>query len=183
MREVAGVIVLLFALTTVSAGEIESVEVVEHEGVYTLDLSVTLSASFQAVYEILIDHEQLHRISEVLVDTKFISEPGSPAKRRRLVTETCILFFCFAAVMVEDVRITEDRISTRIIPMLSDYRKGETIWQVESNGPDSSRIKLHVELEPAFWIPPVIGPYVMKKKMESEARKTIHNIEVLAKHG
>ena len=183
MREVTGLIVLLLALTTVTAGEIENAEVVHHEGVYTLDLSVVLSSDFEPVYDILTDHEQLHRISEVLVDTRLITEPGSPSKRRRLVTETCILFFCFAAVMVEDVRITEDRIATRIIPLLSDYRSGQTIWQVAPSGPNHSRIKLHVELEPAFWIPPLIGPYVMKKKMESEARKTIHNIEVLANNG
>ncbi|NKB36402.1 MAG: hypothetical protein GKR93_04425 [Gammaproteobacteria bacterium] len=183
MREVAGLIVLLFALTSVSAGEIESVDVKHHQGVYTLDLSVVLSSGFQAVYDILIDHEDLHRISDVLVETNLITEPGSPSKRRRLVTETCILFFCFAAVMVEDVRITDDRIATKIIPLLSDYRSGQTIWQIAPGGDDSSRVNLHVELEPAFWVPPVIGPYVMKKKMESEARKTIHNIEALAQNG
>ena len=183
MREVAVLLVLLCALSSISAGEIESAEVTHHEGVYTLDLSVVLSSGFKPVYEILVDHERLHRISEVLVETNLITTPGSPSKHRRLVTETCILFFCFAAVMVEDVRITEDRISTRIIPLLSDYRSGKTIWQVSPVGPNNSRIKLHVELEPAFWIPPLIGPYVMKKKMESEARKTIHNIETLAQHG
>ena len=183
MREAAVLLVLLCTLKSPSAGEIESARVIHHEGVYTLDLSVVLAAGFEPVYEILIDHKRLHRISEVLVQTQLVTTPGSPAKRRRLVTETCILFFCFAAVMVEDVRITEDRISTRIIPLLSDYRSGKTIWQVTAIDPHNSRIKLHVELEPAFWIPPLIGPYVMKKKMESEARKTIHNIEALAKHG
>jgi hypothetical protein len=42
-----------------------------------------------------------------------------------------------------------------------------------------SRIKLYSELEPAFWIPPLIGPYLIKQKMMSEAKKTIKRIEEL----
>jgi hypothetical protein len=36
---------------------------------------------------------------------------------------------------------------------------------------------------PAFWIPPVIGPWLIKKKMMEEGRVTIERIEELASHG
>ncbi|MBT7952609.1 MAG: hypothetical protein HN764_13350 [Gammaproteobacteria bacterium] len=173
-------LIFLFVIKTVSAGEIQQAEVLHKDGVYILDLKVKLSAPFEPVHAIVTDYDQLHVISEVLIETSLLSEPDAEIKRRRLVVRTCILFFCFTAKMVEDVWETGNTIITRIIPDQSDYKFGETKWQIDLIDDAHSRISLYCELEPDFWIPPVIGPYLMKKTMMREAKKTIRRIEEIA---
>jgi hypothetical protein len=173
-------LIFLFVIKTVSAGDIQQAEVSHKDGVYILDLKVKLSAPFDPVHAIVTDYDQLHLISEVLIETSLLSEADAEIKRRRLVVRTCILIFCFTANMVEDVWETENTIITRIIPNQSDYKFGETKWQIDLIDDAHSRINLYCELEPDFWIPPFIGPYLMKKTMMKEAKKTIRRIEELA---
>ncbi len=176
-------LVLLFISTTAAAGEIEQASVVYRKGVYILELNVVVSARFEPVYALITDYDRLHLISDVLIETRLLSDADAQVKRRRLVTRTCILIFCFTANMVEDVWEANNSIITKIIPEQSDYKFGRTKWQVDAVDDDRSRITLFCELEPDFWIPPFIGPYLMKKKMMSEAKKTIVHIEKLAGNG
>ncbi len=153
------------------------------DGVYILNLNVKLTSPFEPVHAIVTDYDQLHLISDVLIETSLLSAPDAEIKRRRLVTRTCIFIFCFTAKMIEDVWETQNSIITRIIPDQSDYKFGETEWRIDIIDDEHSRISLYCELEPDFWIPPFIGPYLMKKTMMREAKKTIRRIEELANDG
>jgi hypothetical protein len=163
----------------VSAGEIQQASVEHKDGVYTLELDVVVASQFAPVHAIIRNSENLDQISDVLIETSLLGDADAEIKRRRLVVKTCILFFCFTAKMVEDVWENQNSIVTEIIPELSDYKFGKTKWQVIPVDEAHSRIKLYCELEPDFWIPPLIGPYLMKQKMMSEAQKTIYRIEEL----
>ena len=163
----------------VSAGEIQQASVEHKDGIYILELEVVVASQFAPVQAIVRDYDNLEQISDVLIETSLLSDVDAEIKRRRLVTRTCILFFCFTATLVEDVREKDNSIFTEIIPELSDYKFGKTEWQVIPVDDGHSRIKLYCELEPSFWIPPLIGPYLMKQKMMSEAKKTIDRIEEL----
>ena len=112
-----------------------------------------------------------------------MSTPGAAIKQRRLVTQTCILVFCFTAKMVEDVWEKDYSVSTRIIPGLSDFDSGKTLWRLVPVAPGQSRLEINSELEPAFWIPPFIGPYLLKRKMLKEAKQSVMQIEALATDG
>jgi hypothetical protein len=37
-------------------------------------------------------------------------------------------------------------------------------------------------VEPDFWIPPLIGPWLIKRKLLSETLETVDNLEQLAKN-
>jgi hypothetical protein len=175
-------LVLLFPFQ-ISAGELQQAAVSHKDGVYILELDVIVSSSYDAVHAIVTDYDQLHLISEVLIETSLLSEPNAEIKRRKLVARTCILVFCFTATMVEDVWETGNSISTKIVPENSDYKYGKTEWTVDAIDDQQSRIKLYCELQPNFWIPPIIGPHLMKKTMMKEAKKTILHIEELANRG
>jgi hypothetical protein len=42
-------------------------------------------------------------------------------------------------------------------------------------------LDVRIELVPAFWVPPVIGPWVIRRKMEEEARLTSAGLEQMAR--
>jgi len=176
-------VLLLFFSVQLSAGEVQQAAVSHKDGVYTLELEVVVSSAYVAVHDIVTDYDRLHLISEVLIETSLLSEADAEIKRRKLVARTCILIFCFTAVMVEDVWESDNTITTKIIPEDSDYKYGKTVWTVDAVDDQRSRIKLYCELEPDFWIPPFVGPYLMKKTMLQEAKKTILRIEELTANG
>jgi hypothetical protein len=174
---------LLVITMPLIAGEIQQATIRHQDGMYILKLHVELAAPYSSVHAIVTNYDKLYRISEVLTETRLLSEPGSKIKKRRMVIQTCILFFCFNTKMVEHVWETENTIITKIIPEQSDYKYGKTEWQIIPIDKDRSRIQLYCELEPAFWIPPYIGPFLLKQKMMSEAKKTINRIEILSING
>ena len=40
---------------------------------------------------------------------------------------------------------------------------------------------IRIELVPAFWVPPVIGPWVIRRKIDEEARRTGTGLERTAR--
>ncbi len=160
LRSFAFVALLLVAMAG-SAGEIEQATVRHKDGVYTLALDIVVASRYEPVYALITDYDHLYRISEVLIETTLLSQPDAEVKRRRLVIRTCILVFCFTTRMVEDVQETGNTIIATIVPEQSDYKHGKTEWYVASVDAGHSRIRLLSELEPDFWIPPFIGPWLM----------------------
>ncbi|MEA2079826.1 MAG: hypothetical protein U9P00_08215, partial [Pseudomonadota bacterium] len=50
------------------------------------------------------------------------------------------------------------------------------LWQ-EAAG---TRILMRSELAPDFWIPPLLGPWLIKRELRAEALQTMHNLERVA---
>jgi hypothetical protein len=182
MKRLTPALCMLCSLTAV-AGQVSRAEVSHDRGTYHLLLDVELNADLAPVYAIATDFENLYRISPTIIESARLPAPGPGRERRKMVLRTCILFFCFNADFVEDAELRDTTIITTIVPEQSDFKSGRTVWAMSSRGPGLSRIVLETVIVPAFWIPPVIGPWVIKNKMLEEGRTTIERIEALASHG
>ncbi|HEY7840585.1 MAG TPA: hypothetical protein VIC61_03370 [Gammaproteobacteria bacterium] len=182
MKRLAPALCMLCSLTA-AAGQVSRAEVSHDKGTYHLLLDVELNADLAPVYAIATDFENLYRISPTIIESARLPSPGPGLERRKMVLRTCILFFCFDADFVEDAELVGHTIITTIVPEQSDFKSGRTTWEMSSRGPGLSRIVLETKVVPAFWIPPVIGPWLIKKKMMEEGRVTIERIEELASHG
>lgn len=171
---------LTFPGISSSAGEIKSASV-EHEGNdYRLDLVMQVDAGREGIVALLMDHENYKQLSEIMIESGLVQDAPADKTRRRLVVETCIVFFCFRVVMVEDIEQTsDDRILASMVPEGSDFKYGRTEWLIEPLGPDRCEIDYSFHLQPDFWVPPAIGPFLIKRKMINEARETILKMESL----
>lgn len=165
----------------VSAGEIQSSSISYQQGVYKLAIDVIIDAQFEAVYEIVTDNERLHRLSKSFIESALIETSKPDTKRRRLVLRSCILFFCFKLTIVEDIQeISQQVILTTIVPELSDFKSGTTEWRLTPMVNGQSRIQFHSVEELGFWVPPLIGPILVKNKLLQLAKESIRQIELLA---
>jgi hypothetical protein len=64
-------------------------------------------------------------------------------------------------------------------PAVSDFSVSNESWQFESR--DGGTVVLYdLEMSPKFWIPPVIGPYFIKRKFRNNGDRAIERIELLA---
>jgi hypothetical protein len=64
-------------------------------------------------------------------------------------------------------------------PETSDFYVSEEHWQFSQDG-EGTMLIYDVNLKPKFWIPPVIGPYFLKKKLKNSSGNAINRIEAIA---
>jgi hypothetical protein len=165
------------------AGEVVSAEISHARGDYVMSLDVVLDANAGAVRRIATDYAHLKELNDAIEESALLNIADGRIKRL-LVMRACLLVFCFRARMVEYVdERAGGEIITTIIPDESDFLYGLSRWRIAPAGPDRSRLQMSSTLRPAFWIPPLIGPWLLKQKMLAEAKQTILEIEHRAHAG
>ncbi len=174
---------LLITQNVLYAGEIEHATVRYDQGIYTVDIDLVIDAEQSAVWKIVTDYDHLDRLSNTITESKILHR-DTEIITTRIVTTSCILFFCFGATLVEDVQeLDSTTIHTTIDASQSDFEFGTTQWQIMPFEKDRTHILYKSRRKPAFWVPPFIGPVLIKNKMLSETKKFMQQLEILAIHG
>lgn len=178
------VLMVLGCLAATQAGEIQQTRVEHRDGEYQIEMAVKVNGERDAIYAIATDYRQLARLSKLIVESGLVervSPEGEPVVRRRMVMRACMMKFCFDATLVEDVwEPASGLIRTVFIPEESDFIEGEAVWLVSRIDDTNTMINFNSRFRPAFWVPPLIGPYFIKRLMLGAAEETILNIEQLA---
>ena len=91
-----------------------------------------------------------------------------------------MLLFCKSFVRIGELTLTpHNEIVATADPKQSDFNYSRERWLLEADG-DGVLLKYEFELEPTFWVPPVIGPYVMKRALRAGGADAVDRIEALA---
>ncbi len=64
--------------------------------------------------------------------------------------------------------------------MNSDFHFSLETWQFAAEG-TGTLVAYNFEFEPKFWIPPLIGPYVLQRKLRNDSASAIGRIEAIAR--
>ena len=179
-RTLPVLMVLLLAPAGPALGtEIDRLEVTHEDGTYSLDLEARLDAPADAVYDALTDLDHLDRLSQAIVRSRRLEEVSDGQPLVRMVTEGCVAFFCRTLVRVMRVHEQSDlRATIEVLPERSDFRSGSSSIRVQADGP-GSRLELLVRMTPDIWLPPVIGPWQVKKNIRWHYRRMVHRLEHL----
>ena len=174
--------VLLLAVVTCAAiaqaAELDKLTVARERGIYTTEASFIVAAPVARVRELLLDYEQLGDLNPYVKESRIIERDDG---RVRVLTriEDCVVFFCLEMELLQDVTNEDDgRVSAVIVPN-DDFDAGHAVWQFESEGA-GTRVIYHSELEPGFFIPPLIGSLLVKNRLQTQIRTTAERLETLA---
>lgn len=184
-----GAVLAAVSCALLSAGaqavEVRAIDVTRNEARYRVSMDVQLEVPAPAAYAVFADVSRLPQINPAVREARVLDESVATGPRRVYTdVRVCVSFFCRHLRQVQDMRFTPrpdgGDVQAVVLPERSDLRYGLANWTLRDCG---GRTCLHfeAELEPRFWVPPVIGPWLMQRKLREEAMQTSAGIERLAR--
>lgn len=170
------------------AAQVTGVEVIRDGGKFLIDMHLAIDASAPSVFRALQDYPAMARYNPDLRSVRV--EPTSAPDRVRLFTtiHACVLIFCKTMhqeqVMTATANANGGTLDAELVPRGGDFKRGQGVWIVRPCSTARARtcMDIHIELVPAFWVPPVIGRWVLGRKMDEEASRTAAGLEQTARH-
>lgn len=178
---VFALIVLCLAALQVDAVDIRELEVSESGGVYQIKLATVIDAPAEYVYRVLTDYVHLHRLHPSVIQSDILPSPGAGIVRVRTRILDCILIFCMELDRVEDIsELPPYHVHATIVPSMCNFRSGKADWRIEAMG-DRSQLIYEAQMKPDFAVIPLIGPYLVSRKLRDEMVSSLGKIECIAK--
>lgn len=174
----AGLLLCLFG-TTLYAGELVHARVEHKDKRYIVEIEMLIDAGLVHVQRLLTDYDHLTRLNSAIRESNLIYSLDDHTHRVHVVTEACVTFFCKRISQVQDVEeLPGGIIITTVIPEKSDFDYAHARWKISAEG-GRTRISFNTDLKPSFWVPPLIGPLLIEKKLREETLATLEGLERL----
>ena len=157
-----------------------NVTVTEQGGVYRIYASAVVEAPAEYVRLVLSDFVHIYRLNPSIIESEVLADEDTTATYVRTRVLGCSGYFCQELERVEKVqKLPSGDLVAEVVPDKSDFRSGTTVWQVEASG-ERSRIVYKSEIEPDFYIPPVVGKFMAKKSIQNGIITSLQNLEKIA---
>jgi hypothetical protein len=161
------------------AAEVTTLHISQSGDSYRISFEAVVNAPARPVYEMLADYGRLDHLSPVIVAISVDPAPDGRGERVHSVLRSCIGFICREIKQVEDV--TEPDAYTIVaimVPGQSDFKGGHCVWRIVDEG---SRTRLHYEATRTigFWIPPLIGHWLIRRTMHEHLTSSVAELERL----
>ena len=176
-------LLLWLASLPVSAADTERAEISFQGRTYQYTFIARLKGEASAVHAVVTDFDRMKRINDDIVESRVLHRYDNGELKRLLKMRHCILLFCFDMDFVERVRESPGHLTTTIVPEESTFFDGTANWQIEALGDGHTRISVSARQTPRFWIPPVLGPMLLKRVFMKEVAETCANIERIVNAG
>lgn len=170
-------------MDTVYAAEIGTVLVSNDGDTYHVSFDAAVKAPAQLVFEQLSDYAHLNRLSSVITAITVEPAPDGKSDRVRSKLRSCILLFCREIAQVEDLTEPDKHtIVGHMVPGQGDFTDGDCVWRIADDG-DWTRLHYEDSRTIAFWIPAVIGPWIIKHTMREYLESSVVALEQIANQG
>lgn len=168
------------------AVEVDTLDVSRNGDRYRVAMQVRLDTSADRAFAVFSDYNNLPRLNPAVKEIRYENDSPAGADRLYARLRLCFSFFCRSLQQTQDMYREPGpnggRLSAVVLPERSDLHYGSAVWTIDRCASNAQTcLSFVAELEPKFWIPPVIGPWVMERKLREEALQTSQGIERLAK--
>jgi hypothetical protein len=174
-----GLLLMLAARLAVPA-DLRAIEVEREDDRYSLRSEAYFAANRADLYRVLTNYDLFEQFSSAYVETRNVEkdEQGRPRFFTRM--QGCVLLFCRSFVRHGYLLLTpKSEIVAVAEPEDSDFNYSRERWRLQTEG-EGTLLIYDFEMEPGFWVPPVIGPYVIKRSLRAGGSDAIDRIEALA---
>ena len=171
----------LCLLVPAAAGSLSHIEISENSGNYRIRMVMLIHAPARFVNRVLTDYKHIYRLNPAITESVILPSPHSGTVRVKTRMEGCIIFFCRNIDRLEEVReVNTGHLQAVIIPEQSDFTSGSADWHIQPVG-DDSEIVYEAQVTPAFFIPPIIGSYFVKRTFAEAVITSFARLECIAR--
>jgi hypothetical protein len=168
---------LLCVPLVAGAGEVLDAQVMEDDGHYRVAISARIDAPLDVVYQVITDFNNLVEINPSIVESNVLLAISPRKHRVETLVRVCILIFCKDVLQVQDIEQVDDSLITAVtLPGASDFKSGTAQWQLTNRG-GGTVLRFTQAFEPDFWVPAVIGPWLIERTLVKEMVQTAMVIE------
>jgi ribosome-associated toxin RatA of RatAB toxin-antitoxin module len=174
-----GISLFLFSVTLRSA-DLRDVNVELEDARYRLTSETYFEVSREALYALLTDFEKFEKFTSAIVESRNTKpdEKGRPGFYARM--QGCVLLFCKSFIRTGYLTLSPiAEIVAVTIPEESDFIFSRERWRLTEEG-NGTVMNYEFEMIPAFWVPPVIGPFYIQRALRNGAERAVDRIEALA---
>lgn len=180
-RWLAVILLALAGQSVGSAAEMRSIDVKYEDGFYTLVSVVWFDAGPRSMFDVFSSWDLSEQFSGAVVEARDLEadELGRPGFF--VINRGCVVFFCKSLTRQGYVEIEDEKVLRAFAdPALSDFRVSNESWEFaeESGG---TVVRYTLLMQPNFWVPPAIGPYLIKRKLKTDGGQALNRIEAIAK--
>jgi hypothetical protein len=164
------------------AATIDSLDLSKRRGRYELIADAQLAATPESIYAVLTDYEDnaFQRISSVYKESDYLEPAPDGTPIVYTLMEGCLLRFCLRMKRVEKLETREPNyIKSYTLPERSNFKYSTSEWVLEPHE-GGTKMTYRLEMEPDFFVPPVIGPWYLKRTLASGGVRAVNRIERLA---
>ena len=174
------ILTILICPALAGAATLREVTVDRVDGVYILRSEVWFDAQIEQMFGVFLDWDLSTKFSSVIVESRNV-EPDEQGRRGYYSRHrACLWFYCRS---FERTGFVEHKplefIAAKVDPQRSDFYLSNERWEFRAEN-HGTVVIYYLEMKPKFFIPPVIGPIIMKRKLKTGGTEAIDRIEAIA---
>ncbi len=170
--------------TPLVAADILSAVVRYQAPAYTVSFEAVLDAHHKHVRRLVTDYENLIDLSPTVVHSDVISSTPDGHSRVKLVLRPCFLIvLCKRIIKVTDSSVSGHGDVIHVtVPAVSDFHQAREQLSItpDANDTERTRVSYRGYLVPKFSVPPIIGPWIIRRQIINELTVTARRVESLA---
>lgn len=182
MKSACAWIALLCLPVLCNGAELRDITVEKVDGRYVMNSEVWFGVGIDALFAVFLDYDLSPQFSSAIVEARDVEPDAQGRPRFYIRNRGCVLFWCFS---VERNGYIEHEpnvvIEAHADPETSDFHLSEESWRFREDGAGTT-VVYHLEMRPKVWVPPVIGTYVIKRRLREGGSHAIQRIEAIARN-
>lgn len=163
-------------MRSVRAAEVVRVNVSHDKGHYRIGAEAFVALPPDRVKAGIVDVDNLERLSSDVLESRLVERKAGNRLLARMDLRSCILFFCLERTLNQTVIIKEWEVVFIVHPAKNGFRSGWVRWKIFA-AEQGTRVIYSSELVPDFWIPPMIGPFLLKGKFHDNTAEVMEKME------
>jgi len=171
---------MLLGALGASAAELRDLKVERDEDYYRLRSTAWFMNEPGDLYGVLTNYDLFRFFTSAIVESRNV-EPDAEGRPRYFTRmEGCVMLWCKSFVRAGHLELKPiEEIIAIADPEESDFKRSYERWQLQ---PDNGGTLLIYEFEmvPDFWVPPVVGPFLIQRALRSGGERALERMEALA---
>lgn len=178
---VALALAALACSATAGAADLRQIEVTYEDGIYTVESEVWFDVGRAALYDVFSRWDLSAEFSSAIVEARDIIPEDGSGRGFYVRNRGCFLFFCKTVERYGSVTaVPPVELSASADPARSDFEISDEHWTFAAED-GGTVVRYTLRMKPGFWVPPLIGPYVVKRKLRDDGGEALDRIERMAR--